>query len=167
MACILSVGNAFLANAAPVAQGPGAQNAGLAGIPGRSPFSLNQSGTVAIQGVTGQGVAQRLNIQDLQNNHPEQFSLYILALQSMMNVSQGERQSWYGIAGIHGQRNPMGPWDGQKSPAGDNGYGYGYCTHSSNIFLTWHRPYVALFEQTLFAHALYIANSFPADRVQR
>lgn len=23
---------------------------------------------------------------------------------------------------------------------------YGFCTHSSIIFLTWHRPYLALFE---------------------
>ena len=28
----------------------------------------------------------------------------------------------------------------------------GYCMHSSTLFATWHRPYLALFEQELYQH---------------
>jgi tyrosinase len=46
------------------------------------------------------------------------------------------------LAGIHGL--PMVAWDGvQGNSAASNP---GYCTHVSNLFLPWHRPYLALFE---------------------
>jgi tyrosinase len=38
----------------------------------------------------------------------------------------------------------------------------GYCTHGSNLFGPWHRPYLALFEQILHDRAMDIANEFPA-----
>ncbi len=41
--------------------------------------------------------------------------------------------------GIHGR--PFVAWDGVNGP-----YEKGYCTHSSILFPTWHRPYLALFE---------------------
>ena len=40
-------------------------------------------------------------------------------------------------------RYPNVPWDGVL---GDNTGAIGYCTHSSILFPTWHRPYVALYE---------------------
>jgi tyrosinase len=65
-------------------------------------------------------------------------------------------QSYYQIAGIHGM--PYSPWDGVK---GINDFQYGgYCTHTSVIFLTWHRPYLGLYEQALYAQVQEIANSF-------
>lgn len=42
--------------------------------------------------------------------------------------------------GIHGY--PDIPWDGVTG----EDYIVGYCTHSSVLFPTWHRPYLALFE---------------------
>lgn len=36
----------------------------------------------------------------------------------------------------------------------------------SNIFLTWHRPYLVLYEQILFDHVLDAANSFPSGAVR-
>jgi tyrosinase len=46
------------------------------------------------------------------------------------------------FVGIHGR--PYIPWDGVQAVPG--GSGTGYCTHSSVLFLTWHRPFLALFE---------------------
>ena len=43
------------------------------------------------------------------------------------------------VQGIHGR--PYIPWDGVQ---GDNNEGY--CTHTSILFPTWHRPYLGLFE---------------------
>ena len=37
----------------------------------------------------------------------------------------------------------------------------GYCPHVSNLFGTWHRPYLALFEQVLQKKAVEIADEFP------
>jgi tyrosinase len=47
---------------------------------------------------------------------------------------------------------------------GDNRNGWqGYCTHTSILFAPWHRPYVALFEQTLYGIIQNIASQFPDD----
>ena len=48
------------------------------------------------------------------------------------------------LIGIHGY--PTIPWDGAP---GNANWGWGYCTHDSQIFPTWHRPYVALYEASL------------------
>jgi hypothetical protein len=58
-----------------------------------------------------------------------------------MKEGQEDAMSWFGIGGIHGL--PYKAWD--------NAYGKtqqktGYCTHGSNLFPTWHRVYIALFE---------------------
>jgi Common central domain of tyrosinase len=44
--------------------------------------------------------------------------------------------------GIHGE--PFISWDDVNGV--DNPTFGGYCTHSSILFLTWHRPYLALYE---------------------
>jgi tyrosinase len=46
------------------------------------------------------------------------------------------------VLGIHGR--PYLPFDGVV--AGPEGQGHGYCTHVSNLFPTWHGPYLALYE---------------------
>lgn len=43
----------------------------------------------------------------------------------------------------------------------------GYCPHVSNVFLTWHRPYLALFEQVLQWNAVEIAKEYPAGDAQK
>ena len=40
------------------------------------------------------------------------------------------------------------------------GYQPGYCTHNSILFPTWHRPYLALFEQILWNNAQVIAGKY-------
>jgi tyrosinase len=37
----------------------------------------------------------------------------------------------------------------------------GYCPHASSLFGSWHRPYLALFEQILHDRAVDIANEYP------
>lgn len=66
--------------------------------------------------------------------------------------------SYFFSTAIHGR--PFGIFDNVgPSPGTDQN---GYCTHVSNLFLPWHRPYLALFEQLLFEHMVDCANEFPA-----
>ena len=46
------------------------------------------------------------------------------------------------LLGIHGR--PYRSWSGVKGVQAS-----GYCTHSSILFPTWHRPYLALFEVSI------------------
>lgn len=62
---------------------------------------------------------------------------------------------------------PFKPWGGVPSDTdwskpGSSGFG-GYCTHSSILFITWHRPYLALYEQALYASVQAVANKFPVE----
>ncbi|EMD31424.1 hypothetical protein CERSUDRAFT_163071 [Gelatoporia subvermispora B] len=100
----------------------------------------------------------RLEIRELVKDR-KQFSLYIQALKAMMKLKSSNSLSFTSIAGIHGM--PYVQW-GQsggsaKPPNVDFG---GYCTHGSVLFPTWHRPYVALFEQELYDHANKIAETY-------
>lgn len=59
------------------------------------------------------------------------------------------------MSGIHGY--PLKPWDGvQAVGAGTSGY----CTHGSNLFGPWHRPYLALHEQQVHTWGVKIAQQF-------
>jgi tyrosinase len=59
------------------------------------------------------------------------------------------------VAGIHGR--PYTSWDGSFGPGGVS-YSTGYCAHDSVLFPTWHRPYLALFEQRIHYYATDIAS---------
>ncbi|MCJ1436170.1 hypothetical protein MMC27_005548 [Xylographa pallens] len=118
------------------------------------------SATFAINGVhagvnalTGQRPF-RQEFSTFQNAGPA-FDLYIQALQQLAQTNQSAMLSYYAVAGIHGYPNV--PWDGVL---GDNTGAIGYCTHSSVLFPTWHRPYVALYEQLLHANARSIAATY-------
>jgi tyrosinase len=96
--------------------------------------------------VTGVHIGQvlpRYEIRTLQNNYPDQFNVYLLGLQQLQSVDQSNYLSWYQISGIHGV--PRIAWNGVAG-VGGNGNNPGYCTHTSNLFLPWHRPYLALYE---------------------
>ncbi|KAF2093543.1 Di-copper centre-containing protein [Rhizodiscina lignyota] len=118
------------------------------------------SSAVVTTGASGNGVGVRLEIRTLQQD-PASWNIYLLALSSMQNVSQSDLESYYQIARIHGY--PSGAYDGVTgvTPSSPSQY-EGYCPHRSVYFGTWHRCYVALFEQILQQHALQAANSFPA-----
>ncbi|KAI9767433.1 MAG: hypothetical protein M1840_005662 [Geoglossum simile] len=114
----------------------------------------------AITGVqSGRGpngsVPLRLEIRELQRN-PDLWNLYILGLERLQSVDQKELLSYYQLSGIHGR--PYIPWDG-VGPS-KNGGSNGYCTHTSNLFPTWHRPYLAVYEQALYDVIQKIASEY-------
>jgi tyrosinase len=64
--------------------------------------------------------------------------------------------------GIHGR--PYQSFDGVEPTSGDANNGY--CTHVSILFPTWHRPYLALYEQVLYGLVQRIALAWPTGVVQ-
>lgn len=102
----------------------------------------------------------RREIHDLKDNFPEQWNLYLLGLRSFQTNDQSSPVSYYQIAGrrtsephflhcnrltqrigIHGR--PFKVWQGAEGRPGVNN---SYCPHNNQMFLGWHRPYLALFE---------------------
>ncbi|KAI0270019.1 photo-regulated tyrosinase [Gloeopeniophorella convolvens] len=110
----------------------------------------------------GADAPNRIEINDLVKIE-DQFSLYIQALNAMFSASQTDPISHFQIGGIHGL--PYIQWEGAGSthPVKGSQWG-GYCTHGSVTFPTWHRPYVALYEQVLQQHALDIAKTYKVDQ---
>ena len=127
------------------------------------PVDKRQGGaTFAITGVqTGLGPdgspPERLEIRTLRENNA-QWNLYLLGLNKLQSTDQSERTSYYQMAGIHGR--PFIPWDGVAITSGQGG---AYCPHSTNLFATWHRPYLALYEQALYDIVQDIARTFTGD----
>ncbi|KAI1768268.1 Di-copper centre-containing protein [Hypoxylon sp. FL1150] len=107
----------------------------------------------------------RRDIRDLAKDE-DGWTLYILALNWMQYTDQDSPFSWYQITGIHGA--PGLTWH-DVSPTAGNEHS-GYCTHVSILFPTWHRPYLALYEQVLYNIVQYIASYYPLelhDRFQK
>lgn len=115
-----------------------------------------QNPTVSVTGITAFGVQPRLEIRQLEQN-TDQWNIFLLGLARFQQTDQSNLTSYYQIAGIHGR--PYIPWD-DVAPAPGVTYP-GYCMHVLNLFLSWHRPYLALFEQTLFEHMVDAVNEFP------
>ncbi|KAK3984606.1 hypothetical protein QBC44DRAFT_11279 [Cladorrhinum sp. PSN332] len=105
---------------------------------------------------TGQPPA-RLDIDDLWAQRDSQWDLYILALSELQNLNETDESSYFAIAGIHG--HPHSAWNGVDHV--DGAPITGFCPHGELVFATWHRPYVALFEQILVSHAVDIASRYP------
>jgi tyrosinase len=112
----------------------------------------------AVTGVQMGQILPRLEIRNLETNFPDQFNVYLLGLQRLQQVNQTDMLSHFKLAGIHGV--PVSPWNGVGGIPGS--VNPGFCTHNSNIFLPWHRPYLALYEQVVVGQALAAANQFPA-----
>ncbi|KAI0647846.1 tyrosinase [Trametes meyenii] len=123
-----------------------------------STFRIVTTGPFQAGKVPGAGAPNRMEINDFIKNE-KMFSLYVQALQAMMDTPQDDDRSFFQIAGIHGL--PYVPWNSAGEEA--SGEPTGYCTHGSVLFPTWHRPYVALFEQILQEHAFRIASSYVSD----
>ena len=60
----------------------------------------------------------------------------------MSEMDQDALRSFFQTSGIHGK--PYKRWNDSGST--NVGVWQGYCTHSTVLFPTWHRPYVALYE---------------------
>ncbi|KAK1700074.1 hypothetical protein BDP55DRAFT_645836 [Colletotrichum godetiae] len=132
-------------------------------------------GPVLIEGITtayqGNEPPMRLELRDMFKVHPDQWHLYLLGLERFQGVSEEHPLSYFQIAGIHGkpaQKWPNEMWNSaaDKDLKPNQGYG-GYCTHSSILFLTWHRVYLALFEKELYKHVNDIAKEFEENGEMR
>ncbi|EQL01140.1 tyrosinase 2 [Ophiocordyceps sinensis CO18] len=95
----------------------------------------------------GVGAPVRRSINDLQATGGPQWDLYILALASLQLDSDEEQLGYFQVSGIHGV--PFIEWNG----AGPR----------ENLFLPWHRAYVALFEQVLVERAKQVASMYPQN----
>ncbi|KAJ4338876.1 hypothetical protein N0V87_003561 [Didymella glomerata] len=126
------------------------------------PHIRRQDDIYPVLGIPGQGVnttVPRLEIRELQRN-PDLFNVYLLGLQRWQNASQDDKFSYFQVAGIHGR--PFIPWDGVAGrPQPPEGYKEGYCHHSSNLFPTWHRPFLALVEEWVYISARAVIAEFP------
>ncbi|KAF7507389.1 hypothetical protein GJ744_010448 [Endocarpon pusillum] len=107
----------------------------------------------------------RRDVRDLRKNHPEQWALYIRGLQKFQQVTDSEPLSYYRIAGIHGKPYTIWPdKDWNKMKKNPKSGTVGFCTHSSILFLPWHRPFLALFEQELHKHVQKAAQDFEENQ---
>ncbi|KAL1594588.1 hypothetical protein SLS60_010349 [Paraconiothyrium brasiliense] len=119
----------------------------------------DESSYYSVVGVQGTGVHPRQELRALEQD-TETWNLFLQAFARFQAMDQSDKVSYFQVAAIHGA--PFGEWDGV---AGDGLMGY--CPHTSNVFLTWHRPYLALFEQVLQRKAVEIANEYSAGDAQR
>lgn len=116
-----------------------------------------QNGCLAVTGISG-GVQPRLEVRQMLNTKPNQWTLFMLAMRQWMDMSQSEKTSYFQIAGIHGV--PRASWDSVGQCSSCDGAD-GYCPHDSVLFPGWHRAYMALFEQVFMGVVNSIANSYP------
>lgn len=101
----------------------------------------------------------RLNINTVYNNGNggPAWDLFIQGLMRLQyNVSESNWQSYFQIAGIHGR--PYISWNNVGPVRG--GSGGGYCPHGTVQFPTWHRPYLALYEQLIGAQVQMVASQY-------
>ncbi|KAI0322397.1 hypothetical protein OF83DRAFT_1080307 [Amylostereum chailletii] len=119
------------------------------------------TGTSGAASAAASALPNRLEINDFVKN-ADQFSLYVQALNTIYTADQSQTASFFQIAGIHGL--PYVQWDGSGGSQPLQGSYGGYCTHGSVLFPTWHRPYVALFEQVLQQTAKDIAVTYSVDQ---
>ncbi|KAH6864910.1 common central domain of tyrosinase-domain-containing protein [Alternaria rosae] len=130
----------------------------------RNSGTIRRTGPIhPVLGVRGLGIDTihpRIEIRELERNK-DQFNVYLLGLRRLQSIGQYDKFSYYQIAGIHGR--PYIPWDEVgKHPNGSNGY----CAHGSNLFPTWHRPYLGLIEELLYSNAQQTISEFPVGEAR-
>ncbi|KAK8014508.1 tyrosinase precursor [Apiospora arundinis] len=104
---------------------------------------------------TGERPARK-NINDLHATGGPAWDLYILGLSELQNRSESDPLSYFQIAGIHGR--PFISWNGVNNITKDDQLGF--CPHSQVLFTAWHRPFMALYEQTLGDHVQALASQY-------
>lgn len=92
----------------------------------------------------------RQNIDTWSSNpaNEKQVKLFVMALLRFQQIDPAERESYFQIAGIHGQPNVL--WD--EPTIDEDTHGKGYCTHNNILFPIWHRAYLALYEVIHYIH---------------
>ncbi|KAF5558860.1 tyrosinase precursor (monophenol monooxygenase) [Fusarium phyllophilum] len=108
-----------------------------------------------VLGLAGFGTGQRLDIDVMLTEQPDTFNLYLIALMELQGMDNlpwptpkgysfkdGKdldlKMSWFQLTGIHGQPPHFG---------------------------TWHRPYLAMMEQTLFRQVANVAKRFSESNI--
>ncbi|KAF2130392.1 Di-copper centre-containing protein [Dothidotthia symphoricarpi CBS 119687] len=109
----------------------------------------------SVVGVQGTGVHPRQELRELEKD-AELWNMFLQAFARFQAADQDAKLSYYQVAGIHGV--PFGKWDNATGLKGQEMMGY--CPHVSNMFGSWHRPYLALFEQVLHDRAVEIAKEY-------
>ncbi|KAF2423095.1 Di-copper centre-containing protein [Tothia fuscella] len=125
--------------------------------------SLVRTATPAIPSVILASSAElqpRLEIRELEKD-TDQWNLFLLGFKRLKEVKSSDHLSYFRIAGIHGY--PYGSYDGVER-CHDCFDDVGYCPHASTLFMTWHRPHLALFEQNLRTKVSEIVNEFPPGK---
>ncbi|GME33151.1 Tyrosinase [Neofusicoccum parvum] len=106
----------------------------------------------------------RYEIDDLMAKHPDTFNVFLLALERLQDDKERKKKNHLLTSqGIHGL--PARPWDGvvdvnKVRVESDRSTRIGYCAHKDILFPTWHRPYLAMMEQTIYATMQEIAADF-------
>lgn len=113
---------------------------------------------IEIKGIANT-VYPRLEIRDLARNG-DQFNLYLQGMQRFQAKDKNDPLSYYQIAGIHGV--PYIGWNNNVPK-----HAAGYCPHAQTLFGSWHRPFLALYEQAWYANVLDVVNEFPAGDRER
>ncbi|KAL1586559.1 hypothetical protein WHR41_05229 [Cladosporium halotolerans] len=118
-----------------------------------------ENGTfIETKGVTDGQLGFRKEIHELQRD-ADAWNMYLLGLSRFKDVDGLDPTSFYQIAAIHGQ--PYVAWDNVGQC--DDCQPAGYCTHQSTLFPTWHRAYLALFEQSLVNNAIIVAEQYTGE----
>ncbi|KJZ68164.1 hypothetical protein HIM_12445 [Hirsutella minnesotensis 3608] len=110
----------------------------------------------------GKNPPPRRNINKLQAEAGPQWDLYVQAIAAMQSAKSTDPLSWFQLSSIHG--SPPIAWN--NTAAGDS-RNPGYCAHGEAQFLTWHRPYIVAFEQSLVNNAKKIARRYPTNQRAR
>ncbi|KAH7061712.1 hypothetical protein BKA63DRAFT_573421 [Paraphoma chrysanthemicola] len=137
-------------------------------VDSRRALSERQSDVSVVSGIAWRdakgNVPVRHEVRNLKDNHPDQWNLYLLALDRLQWQDQTGPLSYYGLASIHGR--PFRTWG--NAPGLDHKIGTsGYCPHNNILFLGWHRPYLALFEEQLYKGVHWFAERAPEDQLER
>ncbi|KAF2105402.1 hypothetical protein BDV96DRAFT_655683 [Lophiotrema nucula] len=131
------------------------------------PGLVAQDGKTLVKGIdwrTPDGhVPIRREVRDLKANYPDIWNVYMLGLRSFQLSEETDPKSYYQIAGIHGR--PYKAWEDAQGKSGNPPAGY--CTHNGALFGSWHRPYLALYEQELHKHVEDIALRMPSQLIQQ
>ncbi|KAF2849362.1 Di-copper centre-containing protein [Plenodomus tracheiphilus IPT5] len=109
----------------------------------------------------GRASYPRLEIRQLQQN-ADQWNLYLIGMERFMARDKNDPLSYYQIAGIHGR--PFVSWNNFPTPLVNQA---GFCPHANILFGTWHRPYLALFEQAWYLAVQEAIDEFPSGQQQR
>ncbi|KAF2865458.1 hypothetical protein BDV95DRAFT_632307 [Massariosphaeria phaeospora] len=106
----------------------------------------------------------RRELRDMKRNHPKEWTLFLLGLEKFQNTDESHPLSWFQIAVEPYTNWPVQDWPKDADPSMKDAYQWqGFCTHSSILFLPWHRPYLALFETELRRHVKDAAEDYTDD----